>query len=50
MVTEFLVPDRYSIAVPTCEINICCHRYPPRRTCLPLSTSMHSCDILCPRL
>ena len=50
MVTELLVPDHYSIAVPTCEINICCHRYPPRRTCLPLSPSVHSCDILCPRL
>ena len=35
MVTEFLVPDPYSIALPTCEIDICCYRYLPRRMCLP---------------
>jgi hypothetical protein len=50
MVTEFVIPHRYSIAVPTCEINIFCHRYPPRSTCPPLSPSVHFCDVLYPRL
>ena len=50
MVTEFLISHHYSIAVPACEINIFCHRYPPCRMCLPLPPSLHSCDILCLRL
>lgn len=41
MVTEFLVPDPYSIALPTCEIDICCYRYLPRRMCLPQFPSVH---------
>ena len=35
MCSVFLVLDGLSIAVPTCEHNLCCYWYPSRRMCPP---------------
>jgi hypothetical protein len=35
MVPIFHIPDSYYIVIPTCEINIFRHWYPPRCMCLP---------------
>jgi hypothetical protein len=41
----FLVFDNHSIAVPTCENNICCCWHPPRRMCPSYSISGCSRDM-----
>ncbi|KAI0255238.1 hypothetical protein BJV78DRAFT_753299 [Lactifluus subvellereus] len=45
MCSVFLVLDGHSIAIPTCENNICCYWYPPCRMCPPYSLGRCSCDI-----
>ena len=45
MYSVYLESDGHSIAVPTCEDNICCYWYPPRRMSPPYSLSGCSCDI-----